>query len=259
MRKAVLCVCTFAPFLCQAQAFNEVRYERQYKTVGIVRTKPGTPVEGKDTVRQVDTVFVYAKLPLGKMEKASFRPEMGEVSVPLDRLVITSPYGMRFHPVRKRWAFHDGVDFGAFRDTVRSVLDGVVRSSGYDGGLGHFVRVGHGNHVLAYGHLSQYFHLPGERVKAGEPLGITGSTGLSTGEHLHFSVHRDGRPVDPMDFLAKLAKLRKTLTDNKMEIDNVKQSAVEKMKQAAEREEQNQWVELTREEDEFGHSIKFKR
>lgn len=120
---------------------------------------------------------------------------------------ITSPYGMRFHPVLHRWKLHDGTDFGAGCGTpVHASAGGRVIARYYNSGYGNRVLISHGwmsgkSTVTAYNHLSGYAVQVGEQVSRGETVGYVGTTGYSTGCHLHFMVYRNGSTVDPMLFL----------------------------------------------------------
>jgi murein DD-endopeptidase MepM/ murein hydrolase activator NlpD len=120
---------------------------------------------------------------------------------------ITSPYGMRFHPVLHIWKLHDGTDFRAPCGTpVRAAADGVVTDKYYNGGYGNRLFVSHGvigGHSITtvYNHLSKYKAHVGERVRRGEIIAWSGTTGYSTGCHLHFMVYKDGNVVNPMGWL----------------------------------------------------------
>lgn len=117
---------------------------------------------------------------------------------------ITSEFGWRVHPLYGTPHFHAGVDIGAPAGTpVRAALSGQVQFAGAAGGYGLAVILDHGGgiHTL-YGHMRVIRVRAGQEVAAGETLGEVGSTGLSTGPHLHFEVRRDGKPVDPLEWLA---------------------------------------------------------
>jgi murein DD-endopeptidase MepM/ murein hydrolase activator NlpD len=120
---------------------------------------------------------------------------------------ITSPYGMRFHPVLHRWKLHDGTDFGAGCGApVHAAAGGRVIARYYNAGYGNRVLISHGwmdgkSTVTAYNHLSGYAVNVGEQVSRGETVGYVGTTGYSTGCHLHFMVYRNGSTVNPMFFL----------------------------------------------------------
>ena len=112
---------------------------------------------------------------------------------------VTSGYGMRFHPILGYTRMHQGIDLGApWGSAIRAVADGVVEWAGPHGGHGNFVRLDHaGGMGTGYAHMSSIAVSPGERVHAGEVIGYVGSTGLSTGPHLHFEVYQNGQVVDP--------------------------------------------------------------
>jgi len=117
---------------------------------------------------------------------------------------ITSGFGPRTHPIFGTREFHTGVDIGARRGAyVRAALSGVVRFVGRMGGYGTIVILDHGNGLeTAYSHLMAYIVTHrGQRVEQGEPIGLVGSTGWSTGPHLLFEIRKNGRPVNPMDYL----------------------------------------------------------
>lgn len=130
----------------------------------------------------------------------------GGLSYPVSSY-ITSPYGMRFHPVLHYWKLHDGTDFRAPCGTpIRAAADGKVTDKYYNGGYGNRLFVSHGvidgsSITTVYNHLSRYKAHLGERVSKGEIIGYAGTTGYSTGCHLHFMVYQDGRVVNPMKWL----------------------------------------------------------
>lgn len=113
---------------------------------------------------------------------------------------VTSAFGMRVHPVTGIRKLHDGVDFGAAcGNPVRAARSGVVRSAGRDGAYGLRVVVDHGPGLrTAYAHLTSASVSRGDRVDPRSIVGRVGSSGMSTGCHLHFMVLRGGKPVDPM-------------------------------------------------------------
>lgn len=112
---------------------------------------------------------------------------------------ISSDFGMRIHPITGQYRHHDGMDVAAPTGTpVRAVTDGVVVATGSRGGYGLTVDVDHGNGTTTrYAHLSAIDVAVGQTVGAGAQLGDVGSTGRSTGPHLHVEVRVDGEPVDP--------------------------------------------------------------
>jgi murein DD-endopeptidase MepM/ murein hydrolase activator NlpD len=113
---------------------------------------------------------------------------------------ITSGYGSRRHPVLGYRRMHSGIDFGApYGSPIYAVADGVVQTAGYHGGFGRYVRLQHeGGLGSGYGHMSRIAVNGGQRIRRGQVIGYVGSTGLSTGPHLHYELYRGGRPINPM-------------------------------------------------------------
>jgi murein DD-endopeptidase MepM/ murein hydrolase activator NlpD len=126
------------------------------------------------------------------------------VCLPLKNLKINSDYGYRIHPVTGRYAMHEGLDFRARSDTVFAILNGVVRSAGYDDRLGINICLSHGEIESVYGHLSKILVGAQDSVTAGEAIGITGATGRVTGEHLHFGIRYRHHYINPIKFLYQL-------------------------------------------------------
>jgi murein DD-endopeptidase MepM/ murein hydrolase activator NlpD len=113
---------------------------------------------------------------------------------------ITSLYGMRRHPILGFVRMHAGVDFGAaYGSPIYAVADGIVSFAGRHGGHGNYVRLEHGGgNGTGYGHMSRIAVSPGARVSAGQVIGYVGSSGLSTGPHLHFEAYQGGHTVNPL-------------------------------------------------------------
>ena len=124
--------------------------------------------------------------------------------LPLRHLSLTSPFGFRVHPVTGQFRFHSGIDLRARQDTVFAVVPGRIDYVGYDPVTGVHIRLCSGGFTIIYGHLSQVFVLAGDSVNACTPLGVTGSSGRVTGEHLHFSVSFRQVTVNPLSFLRGL-------------------------------------------------------
>jgi murein DD-endopeptidase MepM/ murein hydrolase activator NlpD len=123
--------------------------------------------------------------------------------LPAERMSVTSGFGVRFDPFNGARAMHAGLDFeGAHGSPIRAAAPGVVRFVGGRPGYGNVIELDHG-HGLAtrYAHLSGFAVRAGERVAAGDRIGAMGSTGRSTGTHLHFEVRVNGVAVNPRRFL----------------------------------------------------------
>ncbi|GAC1390874.1 MAG: hypothetical protein NVSMB31_08020 [Vulcanimicrobiaceae bacterium] len=116
---------------------------------------------------------------------------------------ISSPFGPRQNPLGPGLDFHPGIDIAADEGApIHAAAPGRVISAGPDGGYGNVVVIDHGNGLTTrYAHCSQTFATAGETVSAGDEIATVGSTGHSTGPHLHFEVRSGERPVDPASFL----------------------------------------------------------
>ena len=130
-----------------------------------------------------------------------------EVSVPSIQPIsdyrLTSQFGYRTDPFKGRRGNHKGIDMAAPTGTpIYATADGLIERAGWVNGYGNFIEIEHGNQVeTRYGHLSRLNVEPYQHVKKGELIGYVGSTGRSTGSHLHYEVRIAGEPVDPMSFM----------------------------------------------------------
>ena len=136
----------------------------------------------------------------GQPEPSAGAP--GAVSWPVTG-TITSPFGYRPNPFGGGMEFHQGLDIAApMGTTVTAAASGTVISAGWYGGYGNYILIDHGGGMATgYGHLSQIFVSSGQQVQRGQAIGAVGSTGASTGPHLHFEVRMNGKPVDPAAYL----------------------------------------------------------
>ena len=137
---------------------------------------------------------------------------------------ISSPFGRRFHPILKKYKVHWGVDYAAPKGTkIYAGGDGVVQMAKYNGAYGNYVKIRHNSeYSTAYGHMWKFAKgiRPGVRVKQGQVIGYVGSTGRSTGPHLHYEVLQNGKRVNPLKIKAaagenltgkNLAKFKKSI------------------------------------------------
>ncbi|HKL41448.1 MAG TPA: peptidoglycan DD-metalloendopeptidase family protein [Clostridia bacterium] len=116
---------------------------------------------------------------------------------------ITSPFGFRIHPIHYTKKLHTGVDIAAaWGEPIVAAQTGTIIYAGWLGGYGKAVMIDHGGgYVTLYGHLSSWNVGVGQKVNKGDTIGKCGTTGVSTGPHLHFEVREDGEYVDPMQYL----------------------------------------------------------
>ncbi|WP_184407362.1 MULTISPECIES: M23 family metallopeptidase [unclassified Xanthomonas] len=161
----------------------------------------------KQNLGQVEQQFSAAGQQLDVLASLMFDHQLEQNSVPsrvpIRNTYITSGFGGRADPFDGGSAFHKGVDFHAnVGDPVMSVADGVVSYAGVRGGYGNVVEVDHGNgYVTRYAHNSRLVVKVGDLVRAGQQLAKAGSSGRSTGAHVHFEVWVDGKVVNPRKFL----------------------------------------------------------
>ena len=131
----------------------------------------------------------------------SDRPEPVEsgMIMPVDGH-ITSYFGYRYHPILHFTRFHAGLDIGAaWGSPIVAAGDGRVVAAGWAGGYGREVQIAHGGGLVSlYGHMSEIVAQPGSFVRQGQVIGYVGSSGLSTGPHVHFEVRMGGSPVNPL-------------------------------------------------------------
>ena len=163
--------------------------------------------ELRDGITGVDLEFDAAGGQLSVLEMLLFNRELDRNAVPSRSPVaasyITSGFGRRADPFGRGAAWHKGIDFSARTgDTVMAVADGVISYSGVRSGYGNVVEIDHGNgYVTRYAHNSRNVVQVGDLVRSGQKVARAGSTGRSTGAHVHFEVWENGRVVNPRKFL----------------------------------------------------------
>ena len=137
---------------------------------------------------------------------------------PIEQMSLSSSYGMRVHPITGKLARHNGVDIPApYGTPIYATADGIVGRAQRLGGYGNYVEIEHGNAIeTRYGHMSSFVVQPGQQVKKGDVIGYVGSTGRSTGNHLHYEVRIDGEPVNPMPFVRSDSMTIAALTGDKL-------------------------------------------
>jgi murein DD-endopeptidase MepM/ murein hydrolase activator NlpD len=146
------------------------------------------------------------RINVGRAQMDLYRRTLDEVPVRkpvVGETDMTSSFGMRMHPILRRLAIHTGIDLrGDVGEPVRATATGKVTIAGRQGGYGNMVEISHGNGLATrFGHLSEISVKVGQVVRIGEMVGRIGSTGLSTGPHLHYETRVNGEAVDPQKFL----------------------------------------------------------
>jgi murein DD-endopeptidase MepM/ murein hydrolase activator NlpD len=176
------------------------------------RTGVGGPYEPVETVRAADPNFKALFNSWAKLDQL----EQGTVAIPSAEPIhtptnFTSGFGVRSDPFRGRAAMHAGIDLaGPIGTPIYATADGIVdRSEWNNGGYGNLVELDHGHGIQTrYGHLSKSLVTAGQHVKRGDMIALMGSTGRSTGSHLHYEVRIDGKAVNPVPFLQSTTYLQ---------------------------------------------------
>lgn len=195
---AITCALFFSIEEAAAQHFNTISDTRHRFKVSELSENSIQ----KKASQHSDTSTVDMPLPKdisNKKESEQTRYPLS-VSYPLrqSKLHVSSPYGVRMHPTLKVRKMHNGVDLRASYEPVYAMLPGTVVKTGYDAVSGNFVTLQHASMRVSYCHLSVIGVKKGTSVYAGQPLGISGNTGRSTGPHLHLTLRVSEKTCDPM-------------------------------------------------------------
>jgi len=185
---------------------GEFNFERVPGAGGDEAAEDVSAAELKASLKQVSAEFEASSQQLSVLESMLFEQELELKSQPTTRPsdgFVTSGFGYRMHPILGGRAHHNGIDFDANTgDPVRSAGNGLVKYAGWKNGFGNVVEIDHQNgYVTVYAHNSAFTVKEGDVVRAGQMVAKAGSTGRSTGPHVHFEVHKDGRAVNPRAFL----------------------------------------------------------
>ena len=170
--------------------FNTVSMEKRFYKVEVASSsEKAAIIEMRESER----------LPTHEMTEHEVKKPTPEkiFRLPLDTLIVTSPYGYRTDPFTRKRKMHSGIDFRASSDNVYAMMPGKVLKVGYDKVSGNYITLLHGSITVSYCHLSEVLKRKNDLVAVGEVVGVTGNTGRSTGEHLHLTCKIKGRAIDP--------------------------------------------------------------
>ena len=200
-RKIFLTICAISMTHSISYAqFNTVSMEKSFYKVEVATASANVDDDNRrGIVSTPETVITEHKA-----------RELTPVSIfrlPLDTLIVTSPYGYRTDPFTRKRKMHSGMDFRASSDKVYAMMPGKVIKVGYDKVSGNYVTLQHGSITVSYCHLSQVLKNKNEFVTVGEVVGVTGNTGRSTGEHLHLTCKIKDKKVNPMIILDYISNL----------------------------------------------------
>ena len=176
---------------------------------GIMATKEASLAEFTGDFTDMLGLISDRKRKLTQLEQAIMEKDLKKHATPSGWPVrsgyITSKFGYRNHPIYKRSKFHAGVDFASKRGTpVLATADGVVVFSGWQSGYGRMVEIRHMDGLKTrYAHNQKNLVKEGDMVKKGQTIAKLGSTGRSTGPHVHFEVRKNGQAVNPLNYVGK--------------------------------------------------------
>jgi murein DD-endopeptidase MepM/ murein hydrolase activator NlpD len=201
----------------QIQTLSNSAYESADKIMGALaatgvkpvlddgRTGTGGPLLLASTspASGFDTKLADLDEALARLEGAKTLAKAVPIANPVPGTPVSSSFGVRRDPLLGMMAFHSGMDFRAISgSSVLATANGTVTAADYNGGYGNMVEVDHGNGLSTrYGHMSQILVNVGQQVRSGDVLGKVGSTGRSTGPHLHYEVRKNGNAINPASYL----------------------------------------------------------
>ncbi|WP_373529889.1 murein hydrolase activator EnvC [Nostoc sp.] len=196
-----------ADYQAQAQSQSELIQRLNSDRLALEAAQNQLDIDSKNLEVLIQQKVAEARARFEAQAKTNSRTNViirgtGVMAYPSDA-PTSSPFGWRMHPVLGYRRFHAGLDFGAsYGSTIRAADSGIVIFAGWYGGYGRAVIIDHGQGITTlYGHTSELYVADGQAVERGQAIAAVGSTGLSTGPHLHFEVRRDGAPVNPGDYL----------------------------------------------------------
>ncbi|MDR1429295.1 MAG: M23 family metallopeptidase, partial [Spirochaetaceae bacterium] len=176
-------------------------------TLGKIARNQGIPVEAILDANDLESELINAGtmlfLPGARMPSEDLKLALGELFIYPIRGRLSSPYGWRQDPISGVRRFHSAIDLAASTGTtIKAAMDGRIQSVGFNSTYGKYIIMTHGNNYQTmYAHLSLVSVEQGDAVIQGNKIGEVGSTGYSTGPHLHFAIYKNGRALNPLDFL----------------------------------------------------------
>lgn len=215
MKATKIILTTICTFLLNVTAYAQFNTIGTYDHKRIKTENPSKPVEAlTDSILVTDSISEFDmtdklgnKNTMQNLSEAS-RVDSSLVSLPLKNIHIGSGFGMRMHPIYHKRMMHNGVDLSARYENVFSMFPGTVIKVGQDNRSGKFVTVKTGNYTISYCHLSQQYVKVNDFVNAGTILALSGSTGVSTGPHLHLTTKKDGKAFNPTILLEYIRSVK---------------------------------------------------
>ena len=208
----LLIVCTFLLNVTSYAQFNTIG---TYNHKRIKTTDPPKPTEAPtdsismtDSISEPDTTGMLGNNNISTTFTDATSVDYSLVSLPLKNIHIGSGFGMRMHPIYHKRMMHNGIDLSARYESVFSMFPGTVIKVGQNNRSGKFVTVKTGDYTISYCHLSQQFVKVNDFVNAGAIIALSGSTGESTGPHLHLTTKKDGKAFNPTILLEYIRSIK---------------------------------------------------
>ena len=191
-------------FLLNVTAYAQFNTIGTYNHKRIKTTNPSKPVEAPtdsvllaDSISEPDIIEKLGNDNTSQLHSEATSVDSSLVSLPLKNIHIGSGFGMRIHTIYHKRMMHNGIDLSARYENVYSMFPGTVIKVGQDNRSGKFVIVKTGDYTISYCHLSLQYVKVNDFVNAGTILALSGSTGVSTGPHLHLTTKKDGKAFNP--------------------------------------------------------------
>ena len=219
MKKSILVILTsaFVPIASFAQ-FNTIGDVMNHQTVKIKINPSEYRIAPKDSIRNVENMDSVLFNSGGVLEMEEKKNLIPCISYPLKRIHINSEFGMRLHPIYHRYIMHNGIDLKARYENVYSMFHGLVTAASYSSGGGYYVTVDYGVCECSFLHLSRIDVRKGQKVFAGQKIGVSGNTGTrTTSPHLHLSCkwNDTGQYFDPQIILVFITNVLQKYNNTK--------------------------------------------
>ena len=202
-------------FLLNVTAFAQFNTIGTYEHKRIKTANPSKPVEAPtdsvllaDSISEPDIIEKLGNNNTSQSHTDVTSVDYSLVSLPLKNIHIGSGFGMRMHPIYHKRMMHNGIDLSARYESVYSMFPGTVIKVGQDNRSGKFVTVKTGSYTISYCHLSLQYVKVNDFVNAGTILALSGSTGVSTGPHLHLTTKKDGKAFNPTILLEYIRSIK---------------------------------------------------
>lgn len=199
MKTTKIILSVLCAFLLNVQTYAQFNTIGTYNHKRVKTANPPKPTEAPtDSILMSDSISESVNYEIvGESNAKQVEDVASLVSLPLKNIHIGSGFGMRMHPIYHKQMMHNGIDLSARYENVFSMFPGTVIKVGQDSRSGKFVTVKTGDYTISYCHLSQQYVKVNDFVNAGTIIALSGSTGVSTGPHLHLTTKKDGKAFNP--------------------------------------------------------------